>query len=61
MKKKVSMIIGKLSVLNWSVFKIAANVPHIAEGGEYEAQQFISALNRHFWQYAVIASAFLNK
>lgn len=25
MKKKVSMIIGKLSVLNWSVFKIAAN------------------------------------
>ena len=32
MKKKVSMIIGKLSVLNWSVFKIAANEKNIGEG-----------------------------
>jgi hypothetical protein len=34
------MIIGKLSVLSWSVFKIAANGTGIAEGGDYEAQVF---------------------
>ena len=40
MKKKVSMIIGKLSVLNWSGFKIAANVRGLCVRAGFEKPNF---------------------
>jgi hypothetical protein len=40
---------------------IAANVLHIPEGGDYEAQIYISALKPLFWVYAVSGSCFTNQ